>query len=437
MKIKSLLFSVTILLLLVRSVLAAETDVETLSVSEAVSEAIRSNPMIHAADNNMAAAQESVKSARADMLPKISAGYGYTSLKEAPIMKIAGGDLQVAHQRQYNWDVTVVQPLFAGFALKSQLAIANLDTVSKELEKKQAVLDLIRGVRSACYRLLLAQKLLTVSDSEVETLTAHKRDAELFYNQGLIPPNDQLKAEVALSNSLLDNESVRANVSKAMIRINRLLNRPLENQLVLEDVDEITGTEFDLVELNQSALEARPIMQLLGTSLEQLGLAEKVARSAWYPKVSLVGSYDQVGDNPAASENEYTNSDESFVAVQLHWDIWQSGKTRADVNRTRWQIKALESRIESIAAQVLEEVRSALLDCQVAFKNIGTAEKALAQAQENWRITDLQYQEQIATSTDVLDARDFLTQADTNYFSAVYGYLDALAGLDRAIGRKT
>lgn len=436
MKTNNNIWIVLFLLLVSMPVWASEPNVVRLSVSEAIIEATNNNPTILEATKNMAAAKESVKSARADMLPTISAGYGYTALKEAPILKTNAGDAQIAHQRQYNWDITVVQPLFAGFALRSQYDIARLDTVSKELEKEQAILDIAQYVRSACYHLLLAQKLLTVSDSEVETLTAHRRDAELFYNQGLIPPNDQLKAEVALSNSLQENERVRAEVRKAKIRINRLLNRPLEKELVLEDETPTIATPFSVETLSESALQARPIMQLLATSLEQLGLAETMAKSAWYPRVSVVGSYDQLGDNPAASNNEYTNSDESYVGVQVRWDFWQSGKTRAEVNRARWQIKALESRIESIEAQVLEEVHSALFDCQVAHKNIGTAEKALEQARENWRITDLQYQQQIATSTDVLDARAFLTQADTNYFSAVYGYLDALAGLDRAIGKK-
>ena len=62
--------------------------------------------------------------------------------------------------------------------------------------------------------------------------------------------------------------------------------------------------------------------------------------------------------------------------------------------------------------------------------------QALDLARENWRISDLQYKEQVTTSTDVLDARALLTQADTNYFRAVYGFLDAVAGLDRAVGNR-
>jgi outer membrane protein len=400
MRINPLLYFGLLLLFTTTPVWALEPGLKRLTVEKAVIVALENNPMIQAATNTMSAASESVKSARAQMLPAISAGYGYTALKEKPIMKMETGDLQMAHQRQYNWDITIVQPLFAGFALKSQYDIAKLETVSRELEKQQAILDLARGVRSACYNLLLAQKLLAVSDSEVETLTAHKRDAELFYQQGLIPPNDQLKAEVALSDSLQTNERVRANEKKARIRINRLMNRPLEEPLTIEDVDETTTTAFNVEQLGAAALEQRPVMKLLETALQQLGLSEKIARGAWYPTVSACLEVTIRWETIPASDDEYNGSDESYVGVQIHWDIWQSGKTLAEVNRTQWQIKALASQIESVETEVLEEVRSAVFDCQVAHKNIGTAEKALEQASENWRITDLQYQQQIATSTE-------------------------------------
>jgi len=81
-------------------------------------------------------------------------------------------------------------------------------------------------------------------------------------------------------------------------------------------------------------------------------------------------------------------------------------------------------------------VNDALIDCRVAHTKITTAKKALSQARENWRITDIQYQQQVATSSDVMDARSFFTQANTNYYRAVYGYLDAVASLEWTIGKK-
>ena len=96
--------------------------------------------------------------------------------------------------------------------------------------------------------------------------------------------------------------------------------------------------------------------------------------------------------------------------------------------------KALEEKIDGIRDSIRLEVKNAYEKLMVAGQNIKTAETALAQAKENFRITNLQYQQQVTTSTEVLDARTFLTQAEMNYYSALYGYMIAKATLDRAVG---
>ena len=96
--------------------------------------------------------------------------------------------------------------------------------------------------------------------------------------------------------------------------------------------------------------------------------------------------------------------------------------------------KALLSRIKGIKDRVSLEVKEAFLNLGVARKNIFTAKQSLAQARENWRISNLQYIQQVATSTEVLDARTFLTQADTNYYNALYGYMIFLSRLERSVG---
>ena len=80
------------------------------------------------------------------------------------------------------------------------------------------------------------------------------------------------------------------------------------------------------------------------------------------------------------------------------------------------------------------EVKSAFRNMEVARTNIETASTALDQAKENYRITNLQYQHQLATTTNVLDARTFLSQARTNYYGALYGYLISEAELERVAG---
>ncbi len=421
---------------------AAETKnaPSPMTVPQAIATALANNPRVKEADANIAAAMAAAQSARAQMLPEASFSYGYNGVKEKPVMKIAGTATQVRHEHLYGWDVTVVQPLFTGFALASKLRIAELNITARELEKDQVALDLRREVKSACYQVLLSNRLLKVSDDEVAALTAHRHNAALYFNQGLIRKNDLLRADVALAEARQTQETAAGNLRKAIIRLNRLMNRPPRMPLSLCDVALPLSPTFrqidDIDALCTAALRDRPLIQLLGVGLEQLGYSVKMEKSAWYPAVSLVGQYEQSGENPAASDNAFSNTHNAAISAQLEWKFWQSGKTRADVSAAREKIKALAASIEGYEHQILEEVHTARLDCTVASKNLETAATALDQARENQRTTNMQYREQVALSSDVLDATSFLSRADTNYYRAAYGYLDAVAALERTTGKR-
>jgi outer membrane protein TolC len=62
------------------------------------------------------------------------------------------------------------------------------------------------------------------------------------------------------------------------------------------------------------------------------------------------------------------------------------------------------------------------------------ANKAIEQAQENFRINVERYREQVATSTDVLDSQTLLTRAKFDYANALSEYNINHVRLERAMG---
>jgi len=106
------------------------------------------------------------------------------------------------------------------------------------------------------------------------------------------------------------------------------------------------------------------------------------------------------------------------------------------VRKASHQRAALKEKIQGVTDSILLEVRDTFQKLKVAETNIHTAREALVQAKENFRITNLQYREGVTTSTEVLDARTFLTQAEVNLNKALYGYRIAEAKLKRAVGEK-
>ena len=95
--------------------------------------------------------------------------------------------------------------------------------------------------------------------------------------------------------------------------------------------------------------------------------------------------------------------------------------------------KAKESEVE-LLDNVILQVREAYLDIQEFEYNIGVTEKAIEQAEEDFRINQSRYQAQLNTSTDVLDAQTRLSRARINYFNALYNYKISLMRLSWATG---
>ena len=79
-------------------------------------------------------------------------------------------------------------------------------------------------------------------------------------------------------------------------------------------------------------------------------------------------------------------------------------------------------------------MENAFEQLKVAKANIETTRVAVEQAEENDRITTLQYKEQVVIFLEVLNAQVFLAQTRADFYQSLYGYEIAKAELERAIG---
>jgi outer membrane protein TolC len=249
--------------------------------------------------------------------------------------------------------------------------------------------------------------------------------------------NDLLKARVAKSEAEQEMVKAAAGVSNARSELNVLIGRPYTADTTVRDMTAIAaGTAADLEASVAEAMARRPDIEALNRSVSAKREEERLAESNLFPRVELVAKYERDGDDPGARNNDYTNEYNASIGFQARWTFFEAGKTRALSSKARQEKRALESALKQLRDEIRLQVQQACLALEVAGKNISTASKALQQAQEHWRITDLRYRRQLATSTEVLDARTYLTRAETGYYEALYGYGVARADLSFAVGGK-
>jgi len=412
---------------------------QVLTLDKAVQLAIKNNPRIKEALFNKMAALEEKRSAFSNMLPKVSAEYNYLHLRDDPFVYFKMGPQEkkfvTGYRNTYSWNILLVQPIFTGFALLSKYEISALGLDREKLSAELIKLDVAFEVKQAYFNVLLAKREVEVMEEEVKQLKSHLDDAKGFYSQGIIPQNDLLKSEVAYSFAKQKLVRAKSDLSVARSNLNRILNKNiLDYSYEVQDIDTMPFFSQRLDELIKMAMKKRPEIIAIDRAIKQAKWGIKLAKSRFFPTVSIFGEYQRQGEDLGATKNKFTNEKNLSLGIKAKWEFFESGKKFFDVRKARWRAESLQERKKALKDQIAVQVKKAYEDLMVAKINVETAKKSLSQARENYRVTNEGYKVQVNTSTDVLDARTYLTQSELNYYGALYGYHIALAALKRAIG---
>ena len=427
--------------ILSKEVVIAQEDIRIYTLETSISEAIANNWGIKARRERIEEAGFVMEQAKADFYPKFSTSYGYTRLDEqnesSPIPLGAGLTIpgtKLNSKDNYQWKTTLSQPIFTGFALTSAYELARLGVDQSRTDFRLAELDLALQVKEAYFNILIADKAVEVAGKEVESLTSNVKVARSFYNVGMIPINDLLKAEVELANAkqnlVKTQNAARATRSVFNTVLSRQVNTPAEVKDILAYSQEIGCYETYF----ERAIENRPEIKLIDIALLQADQQIRLAKSKYYPEVALNYDYIKAGDSPDVSGSEFHDANEWQATAVLSWTFWEWGKTGSAAREKESLKRQLLYDKSALSDNIALEIKQSLLDLEVAIKNIPTTEKAVEQGEENLRVSEERYKAQVTTITEVLDAQTLLTRARVNYYRALYDQHLAKARLLRALG---
>ena len=411
---------------------SAHGSTQTFTLESSIEHALTHSTQVLSAAEGVLAAEANKKVRFAEFLPKLSASYAYTRLDEE---KTPFLDVVTAPQDTFQFKATVDQSIFSGFSKKTEYEISALGLDVERLLERETRLDLILEVKRAYFELLQQEKLEEVARQAVRQLTAQVDVSRNFYEVGMVPKNDFLQSEVELANANQDLVVAQNNVQLAKSRFNTLLRRPVDAPVTVEDV--LTYTPFTLAyeDCVETAMKRRPEIRIADLEIETADREVKLSGTGYYPAIDLQGNYYKRGDDTSLDGGEGIFFKEEWDVVAIaSWTFWEWGKTHYGVKEKKSRLaQATLERVE-IEDNIRQGVKAAYLVVKAAENAILTVEKAVQQAKENFRINEERYKEQVATSTDVLDAQTLLTQTQTNYFNALSVFNVSKAGLNRAMG---
>ena len=411
---------------------AVEEPAETFSLKHAVETALKANISLKISKEEANAALAVEKKQKTNFLPTLNATYQYEYIDEEATL----GTIVAGSQEKYTLISKVTQPIFTGFSLLNQYKIAKLGLDAAKINEKLKRLEIIFEAKKMFFSLLKAQKFLKISQDTVTQITAQKEVAKNFYEVGMTPLNDLLQAKVELANARQELISAQNNLEITKSNFNILLRRPINESVKLEDVLNYTTFAHDIDYCFKAAKKNRLELKIADLEIEIAEKEVKLAQKNYYPSINLEGSYFKRGTEWDVDGGDYIYDPEGWsITAVASWDFWEWGRSNYEVKEKQSRLSQAQYQKTGILDNIRIEVKQAYLNTLESEKNITTAKKAIEQAKENFRINKERYKEQIATSTDVLDAQTLLSRTVTNYYKALYDFKIAKASLHKAMGR--
>lgn len=364
--------------------LAANTN---LSLTEAVTLALRDNPDLASARAKWEAMQERPDQARALPNPM----FKYSGMDAAD-----GGRWPSTDEKRFM--IEQAFPWFGKRDLREGIARKDAEIMQRELEGLTR--DVAMMVKESFFDLYAVQHAAGITRKEEDVLRRMSRIAETFYTTGQRTEQDVLKAksEITMLQQRLLELAAQENTLKA--KLNALLNRRADASL-------------GALAAPPPALDEGPCERLFGLAAKRPEVRTEEARVARYDLERQLMAKESRPDYRLGLEYRRigTSDDMIMFTVGVDLPIWSSSY-EAGVR------EAEKMKASSEAAQAAAERRSAL-DVQDAGFKLQTARRTLdlyrkeliPQAEARFRASEADYQTGKVDFMDLLESERFLLSA--------------------------
>ena len=154
----------------------------------------------------------------------------------------------------------------------------------------------------------------------------------------------------------------------------------------------------------------------------------RAATAAYLPSVSLAVDYGFQGRDLA-----FRPSQDYWVAsVVVSWNLFDGGQDAARRGAAGLEVARIRTLRQDLEEKIALEVRTAYDAAATARAAIATATDRLDAARSTWQLVRRRYEEGVAGSVELVDARTELTTAELNRSVTAYQYAIRYVELERA-----
>jgi outer membrane protein TolC len=434
------------------------TAIPRFTLDEAILTALRRNPTIQIARQEIERTKGLYIQVRAEILPQIAMTGQFQDID--PHLQVNhGGPSQAAStptptpsatpiggntttlnsfngvERSYNVQIQATQVIFAGGRIISQIRAADFTRDGSYYGFRNAIDTVVATVRQQFYLVLLNRALIGVQEESVKLLKSQLQDQQNRFEAGTVPRFNVLQAQVALSNQYPLLIGAQNNYRISQLQLAKTLGLDFDPSRgdgpPLEAIGELQyrPRHMLLAQAIELAKERRPFLKqqkaIVLSNAEQV----RVARSGYFPQINASGGTEV--RSSSISEDIHDVSSGYIFGLTGNWAIWDWGATYGQVKQAKAVLEEAKITLDDDNRQVELEVQQQDSNLKQSAELVKATEESVGQAEEALRLASARLSAGAGTQLEVLDSRVQVTQAQSNRLQALYNYSAALAEFDR------
>lgn len=369
---------------------------------------------------------------------------------------------------QYTSDLllSLNQPLLRNFGRSFSTLQVRLARSAEESSRKQyeaSLNSLVHQVESAYWLVVGTREFVGAQEQGVIAARELLRQNEGKFSVGTVPRTAVLEAQAELARRDADLIQARNAASIAEDGLRAVINAPSEDASLLVNIDPsdkptVEPYTIDLEKSLALALDSRPELAAARLALEQGGMQLRIAENQLLPRLDASGSIGTnglAGDERNLDPNSFPGlaGGSNFTGnVDDSWKLLGDGrfytysmglvlevpldnaKARANYSATRVGLDSARLDLRQLQENITLEIKRAATNLETDSKSIEARRLARELAEENVRNQQARYDVGLATTKDLLDFQDQLTQARAAEITAMTKYRIDLSELRRVEG---
>jgi len=418
---------------------AVSAGEQTLSLHDALLQALKGNTEIRANEHALFAVKEDVNIARSFLLPRIgfeerfmrTNNPTYAFMAKLNQERFAMSDFAIPSLNNpdpvsdFQTSFSFEQALFAPRAyIGLRMSRKEFEAKGDEVERKRE--EITFSVFKNYLDSQTARAFVAVVEKGIEDAKEHLRIAEKRYNVGLGLYSDLLRAQVALRTA----EERKVSAEKNMMVAGRALGLMLGLTESITVMDQRPSLLLKDLNYYENAAQTRKDVKALEARHQNAENNLKMANAAYLPSVGLGGAY-QMNSHHAAFGEEGNSWQ---VTAFLRWELFDGLRREGERAKAKHTLAEAGEYLDGMKKQIAFAVYEAYLSVDEAHKGLELAKANLASAEEGRRLVKVRYENNLAASVDMLDVQASLDAVRADVVAKEAAYLTAIARLSYQSG---